>query len=229
MVATGDLKGRWVQDRIMSQEAIWVRTRTFLCSQQGRHPKHFDKLLDEGTILFLRAHIAESKEGMTSQKLVHAIVNFWNIQNIGAGVNENAVRKTLDSSTARRYLKKHGFRWKDLWKGLYKDGHEREDVMDYRENEYLPLMSELKPKMVEFSIEPGPPGAQEPRRPPLIQAHIPDTIQPGERPIVPTYQDESTYHSNDGRTEGWVTEDWYPLRPKGEGACDEPPGPSHGS
>jgi hypothetical protein len=42
MVATGDLKGRWVQDRIMSQEAVWVRTRTFLCSQQGRHPKHLE-------------------------------------------------------------------------------------------------------------------------------------------------------------------------------------------
>jgi hypothetical protein len=213
IVATGDRKGRWVQDRIMSQEAVWVRTRTFLCSQQGRHPKHLDKLLDEGTILFLRAHIAESKEGMTSQKLANAIVNFWNVQNIGAGVNENAVRKTLDSSTARRYLKKHGFSWKDLSKGLYKDGHEREDVVDYRENKYLPFMSELKPKMVEFSIEPGAQG-----QPPLVHAHVPDTIRPEERPIVPTYQDESTYHSNEGQNKGWVTEDWYPLRPKGEGA-----------
>jgi hypothetical protein len=65
--------------------------------------------------------------------LAHAIVGFWEMQDIAAGVSEDAVRKTLDSSTARRYLKKEGFRWKDLTKGLYKDGHEREDVVDYRE------------------------------------------------------------------------------------------------
>jgi hypothetical protein len=90
--------------------------------------------------------------------------------------------------------------------------YEREDVVDYRDNTFLPMMTELKSKMVEFSINP--------ERPDLLRAHAPDGIcwETGERPIVPTYQDESTYNANDGWSKGWVTEDWYPLRPKGEGA-----------
>jgi hypothetical protein len=51
-----------------------------------------------------------------------------------------------------------------------------------------------------------------------MRAHVPNTVGPEERPIVPTYQDESTYNANDGLSAGWVTEDWYPLRPEGEGA-----------
>jgi hypothetical protein len=114
------------------------------------------------------------------------------MQGIAAGVSEDAVCKTLHSSTARRYLKKQGFRWKDLTKGLYQDGHERQDVVDYRENKFLPLMAELKPKMVEFYLDQD-----------LVRAHVPDTVGPEERPIVPTYQDESTYNANDGLSEGW--------------------------
>jgi hypothetical protein len=173
----------------MRQETHWVRYRMFFCSQQGRFPKHLDKLLDEGTTLFLRENVAgENKDTLPSQKLAHAIVNFWRMQHIEAGVNENAVEKTLNSSTARRHLRMHGFKWKDLTKGLYKDGHERDDVVNYRDNKFLPLMAELKPKMLEFFLE--PPGNQE--EPRLVRAHVPDTLQLGERPIVPVYQDEST-------------------------------------
>jgi hypothetical protein len=65
-VAAGDKKGKWVQDRLMTQAADWFRHRTFFCSQQGRH---LDKLLNEGTILLLRAYLAESKEAITAKKL----------------------------------------------------------------------------------------------------------------------------------------------------------------
>jgi hypothetical protein len=94
---------------------------------------------------FFFGHIAESKEAITPQKLANA-VNFWTAQNIAAGADANTVRKTLSTSTARRYLKAQGFRWKDLTKGLYNDGHEREDVVDYRDNTFLPMMTELRPR-----------------------------------------------------------------------------------
>jgi hypothetical protein len=73
MVSAGDNKGQWVQRRIMCQETHWVRYRTFFCSQQGRFPKHFDKLMDKGTILFMREYLAEHTEGITAQKLAQAI------------------------------------------------------------------------------------------------------------------------------------------------------------
>jgi hypothetical protein len=58
---------------------------------------------------------------------------------------------------APRLLRKDGFRWKDLTKGLYKDGHEREDVVTYRENAFLPMMADLEPKMVAEPAGPNDP------------------------------------------------------------------------
>jgi hypothetical protein len=155
-------------------------------------------LLDEGTVLFRWEYLAEHTEGITAQKQAHAIVRFWQMQRIAVGVRDDAVCKTLHSSTARRCLRNQGFHWKDLTKGLYnKNGHERQDVMDYRENKFLPLMAELKPKMVEFYLS-----EQD-----IVKAHNPDPIGPEERHIVPMYQDESTYNANNRLSEGWVTED----------------------
>jgi hypothetical protein len=54
--------------------------------------------------------------------------------------------------------------------------------------------------------------------PEMVTAHIPETIGRGDHPIAPVSQDESTFYANDGRTEGWVTEQWYLSRPKGEGS-----------
>ena len=50
------------------------------------------------------------------------------------------VGKGISISTARRWLHREGFRYMEHKKGLYYDGHDWPDVLDYRQNEFLPLM-----------------------------------------------------------------------------------------
>ncbi|KAJ7474637.1 hypothetical protein B0H11DRAFT_2429057 [Mycena galericulata] len=40
--------------------------------------------------------------------------------------------------TAQRWMRRMEYRWKSEPKGMYSDGHEREDVVAYRQNVFLP-------------------------------------------------------------------------------------------
>ena len=42
-------------------------------------------------------------------------------------------RAGIRSRTARKWLNRLGYKWKEVQKGVFFDGHEREDVVEYRE------------------------------------------------------------------------------------------------
>ncbi|KAG1765058.1 hypothetical protein EV702DRAFT_948116, partial [Suillus placidus] len=46
--------------------------------------------------------------------------------------------KTISLVMAQRWMENCGFRWTTAKNGQYVDGHEREDVMNYRQNKFLP-------------------------------------------------------------------------------------------
>jgi hypothetical protein len=96
-----------------------------------------------------------------------------------------------------------GYDWKEVRKGLYKDGHEREDVVDYQQNTFLPQLEALKPRLLEWD-ENGD------------YVHTPAEIlaATGESPCVLVTHDECTFHSNEGPTHQWVKTDSQPLRKK---------------
>ncbi|KAJ7786925.1 hypothetical protein B0H14DRAFT_3582507 [Mycena olivaceomarginata] len=48
------------------------------------------------------------------------------------------VKRKITIRTAQRWMKKMGYRWKREPKGMYSDGHERADVVHYRQNVFLP-------------------------------------------------------------------------------------------
>jgi hypothetical protein len=56
--------------------------------------------------------------------------------------------KKLSEQTARQWLIKLGWWQTTLKKGVYMDGHERPDVINYRVNMFLPLMVQLEKRMV---------------------------------------------------------------------------------
>jgi len=60
-------------------------------------------------------------------------------------------KTTLSSGTASSWLVKLGCNWKNVWKAVYKDGHERPDVYEYRQNIYLPRMAALQSQMMEWT------------------------------------------------------------------------------
>ena len=100
--------------------------------------------------------------------------------------------------TATRWLHKLGFNPSSTKKGLYIDGHEREDVVEYRKL-YL-----RKLEVLEATHRPPPPVSGE-RGSDVMKR------------LVLLYHDESTFHSNDDQ--GWVwAEKWsQQIKPKGQG------------
>ena len=55
-------------------------------------------------------------------------------------------KKTIHLATAKRWMKKLGYRWVQKHRGLYADGHERPDVVEDRKK-FLATWYELLPRM----------------------------------------------------------------------------------
>jgi len=76
-------------------------------------------------------------------------------------------------------------------KGVYMDGHERKDVKKYQMEKFLPKMAEYEEAMVKW-IAVG------------LELKCEDPILgPGERRVVPIFQDESSFHANKYKQSIW--------------------------
>jgi len=115
----------------------------------------------------------------------------------GAGGNRIRAR------TARNWLNKMGFINGEVRKGVFVDGHERKDVVDYRSNVFLLAWKDYERRMVVFSED----GTWK----------LPSSLRPGERPVVLVTHDESTFNTNDGKRRIWMKDGKQPIRPKGRG------------
>lgn len=113
------------------------------------------------------------------------------------------LKKMICERTAQRWLKHMSYRWKREPKGQYKDGHERSDVVAYRQGGFLPAVGVLEPRMTNWGIN---------------GEALPDDIPDGKR-VVFWSHDESTFYANDRRKIRWVHSD-ESAKPyaKGEGA-----------
>ena len=114
------------------------------------------------------------------------------------------VRQQISVSTAARWLHTLGFHPSQSHKGVYIDGHERVDVVQYRKL-YL-----RKLEILEATHAPPPPCSDEPVR---VRREEDDE----KKKLILIYHDESTFHSNDGQGWLWAEEGKQPIRPKGQG------------
>ena len=114
------------------------------------------------------------------------------------------IDKSISLATAKCWMTKLGYRWVKKHRGLYFDGHEREDVVDYCQNHFLPTWNSLLPRMQKWNKN----GNQEPLN-----------LATGVKTVVPWFNDESIFYGNDRRQSGWVHKDASPEPyKKGEGA-----------
>jgi hypothetical protein len=111
-------------------------------------------------------------------------------------------QKDFSIRTMQDWLKIMEWRYREGQKGMYIDGHEREDVTDYRQKVFIPAIKEFEERM-EF-MEDG-----------LDCRSIPDPIT--NRYIMVTY-DESTFKQNDQVKYSYHHADQGPsLQQKGDG------------
>jgi hypothetical protein len=72
------------------------------------------------------------------------------------------------------------------------DGHERHDVVLYRDMIFLPLMKNFEDKMTRYDVN---------------GLAIPPALEPGERRIIAQFHDECCFHANDESSHAW----YFPL------------------
>ncbi|KIJ64674.1 hypothetical protein HYDPIDRAFT_90357 [Hydnomerulius pinastri MD-312] len=157
---------------------------------------------DESLTADLKLHLQSIGKYVRAQDLVDYL-------SIPENQEHHRFRKTISLKTAQRWMKKLGYRWKKEPKGQYSDGHEREDVVYYRQNVFLPAWNHYLPRMRRWKKE---------------NLNIEDveelaSVAVSGRKVVVWFHDESTFYAHDRRKLQWVhiTEGAVP-QPKGEGA-----------
>ncbi|RPB06967.1 hypothetical protein P167DRAFT_477251, partial [Morchella conica CCBAS932] len=108
---------------------------------------------------------------------------------------------------ARRWLHTLGYSWKEVKKGVNKDGHKREDVVEYRQNVFLKTLEDLKPRMP-YPIRDSNGDVEE------VEISY---LKPGDKLCIPVTHDEATCNANDGPHYQWIKGDENPLRKKSRG------------
>jgi hypothetical protein len=115
------------------------------------------------------------------------------------------VTRGVSLRTARRWLHREGFRFTEHQKALYFDGHERPDVVEYRQNVFIPQMKQNCRQVVEYVV--GDVGKE---REKPVENYV-------ERRLVLVSHDESTTQANDGKKKSWVHKNEHVLKKKGVG------------
>ena len=115
------------------------------------------------------------------------------------------VTQGVSIRTARRWLHREGFCFTEHWKVLYFDGHERPDVVEYRQNVFIPQIKQYRLQVVEYVV--GDVGKEKEK---VVENYV-------DRRLVLVSHDESTTQANDGPKKSWVHKNEHALKKKGVG------------
>ena len=134
-------------------------------SKRGSHAKTFSLLSDPAIRAEVRSYVRSNKWAMdpakfaqfSQEKMVPAAAKKY-LEHIVKTEMPAGLKKYLDvelfprihmkvgrgisMSTARRMLMREGFKYTEHKKSLYYDGHERPDVVNYRQEQFLPAMED---------------------------------------------------------------------------------------
>lgn len=110
---------------------------------------------------------------------------------------------SISERTAIRWMHHLGMDYMRYSKGLYIDGHERSDVVEYRDA-FLSRMSVHAKYFFQYDGDD-------------MSSVTPPALSSDQRPRILVTHDESCFSSHDGKATIWMDADDRPLRPKGQG------------
>lgn len=166
--------------------------------QQGRHVKVRSLIDDDDVQRILRIYIrSESENALSSCAVAH-----WVKENLHEKLSL-ASPVIISEKTAQRWLAFLGLKYGRYRPGLYNDGHERPDVVKYRDN-FLLRFEHYEKRMIQYEGE-------------FMEKVVMPVLAPDERPLVLVTHDESCFSSHDGRDFVWLDEGNNRIRPKGDG------------
>lgn len=173
--------------------------------KQGKYDRitvYRDETLNHEAAQWVREHaFVKGQPNMTAQSFT-AYVNDTLLPSSFLPPN---FPRQISLRTAIRWLHYLGFKPRNHKKGVYIDGHEREDVVKYRKT-YLKTMEDLRK-----THKPPPPCADEP---PRVRNEEDDV----KKQLVLLYHDESIYNCNEGQTWMWAEAEKPAILPKTKGS-----------
>lgn len=113
--------------------------------------------------------------------------------------------RTISRSSCKRFLNMLGYSYTRSRKGVYIDGHERDDVKAYRK-QFLQRMCDVEKLMTTYD------GSD------MTEETKPDLKNCAKEHVLVVH-DESLFYSNDGDSPMWIHPKHPPLRKKGKGRC----------
>jgi hypothetical protein len=203
----------------------WREASTVVAKAQGHGPTRARSIrtwvldfIQEGTLPFhsygyTRQTVLEDEEilqeiqGGLSEKAKNGFIKAQDVCEIVAGekiqlmFSRLGVQKPgISQSTAQRWLTKMNWRYSETKKGMYIDGHERDDVVAYR-RAFVCRWADYETQFQFWDDNGNPlPRASDSRR------------------LILVTHDESTFFQNDERKTCWSHQDSRPApKPKGEG------------
>lgn len=189
-------KGAYMSRCIRNWGDHYLKTGELPIHQQGKHVKIVSCLDDEDFTKtckkWLRQQKPEERNPCQLKTYIEEVVFPTKIGSIK--------KDTIGEETCRRYMHLWGFEYDELKKGVFYDGHERPDVVKYRQ-EWLKKMFTYKKYMKDFSGD-------------NLDQIVEPILNSNEKEHVMVTHDECHFYSNDGRKTVWVLDEENVLRPK---------------
>ncbi|RGB42597.1 hypothetical protein C1646_750781 [Rhizophagus diaphanus] len=188
--------GVWKARKIRNLTKYWLLNNKLPESKIGKHQKII-RIIDDEDIAE-RCHTWIRKQDFnTTPTLFKKFIDNELFPNIGI-----TKEKSIALTTATRWLNVLGYSFQQYRRGIYYDGHERDDVLQYRK-EFLEKMFEHEKYMSKYEGE--------------SMDRIHPNLPEGEKERILVVHDECIFYSNDGKRGLWTKDGEMPLRKKGNG------------
>jgi len=182
---------------ILNWTNVFLATGRLPVSNQGKHQKSVSLLSDEDVSIRIRDWLIEtSKVHRTPEKLAKWVNHSLLLEMTGTCMSNVSV------CSVRRWMNTLGYKYGIWKKGVFIDGHERADVVEYRTEFLQRMLSRFK----------------------FMQWWEGDDMETAlgqecesENEIVWISHDESIFYANDDGGKGWGSEDHPDIHKKGNG------------
>jgi hypothetical protein len=176
--------GNWFARRVRALARHYQEFEELPVERRGGENNARSWLHDEAVQSRTRDWLTSQKTGKVTPRCLQHALNEVIFPDLNIILNS-----PLCERTARRRLIKLGWRQTVVRKGVYMDGHEREDVVKYRNEIFLPAMAQFESRMTRFE------GAD------LKQVnHI---LEDGRKRVIALFHDECCFHTNDEARSLW--------------------------
>jgi hypothetical protein len=142
-------------------------------------------LVDEDLANKINIYLQSIGPEISGQKLMDFVNNDTALR------SQHEIEKKIGLKTAQRYLDALEYRYRTPLKGQYADGHKREDVVNYRDQIFLPYWRQISERMLNWA------DGNLPEFGPAVRG----------RRVITWFHDESVFYAHDRRKKGWYHKD----------------------